>query len=72
MAETNCEGLTFSAWMAAVDKAVGAATGGMSHDDFADAPYWDNWESGTPPEDMLAEMAEYDEILSAILSEGGE
>lgn len=69
MAETvNDDGLTFTAWRAAIDQIIGAACG-MAADDFADAPYYDNWADGVTPEEMISVIAEYDEIAAAIFAE---
>ena len=66
----NDDGLTMAEWLAAIDALV-ADLCGMRHADFADAPYWDNWEAGVTPDEMLSVIAEYDEIFSAILGGGG-
>lgn len=66
----NDDGQTFAEWLAAIDALISDACG-MGHSDFADAPYFDNWADGVTPDEMLSVIADYDEILSAILSGGG-
>lgn len=71
MAATNDDGLTFEAWVKAIDALLIRQTG-LRHSDFADAPYRDNWADGVPPEEMLSVIAEYDEILAMFLNSGEE
>lgn len=59
-------GVTFPQWMREVDRAISAVIPGMSHDDFADACYWDNWDAGTPPADMAAEVIAGDDMLGGL------
>jgi hypothetical protein len=48
-------GRSYEEWMAEVDSAIGEACG-LSHDDLADAGYWDAWAGGMEPEEMAAEV----------------
>lgn len=64
------DNVKFEQWLGAIDALV-ADLCGMSHADFADAPYYDNWADGVTPDEMLSVIADYDEIFAAIQSGGG-
>lgn len=53
----NGDGLTFDAWMAAVDKAI-ARVCGLSALDLADYHYWDAWSDGCDPTEVAEEVLE--------------
>lgn len=62
--------LTFEQWLAQVDRHVSGVLDGFTHRDLADAPYRDEYDSGTSPADMLHTIAEYDEIMAMALGMG--
>lgn len=66
----NDDGETFAEWTAAIDALISDLCG-MSHSDFADAPYYDNWADGVTPDEMLSVIADYDEIFAMIQTGGG-
>lgn len=63
--KTNDDGQTFAEWLAVIDELI-ADQCGMSHLDFADAPYYDNWADGVTPDEMLSVIADYDEVFAMI------
>ena len=67
---TNDAGQTMAEWLAEIDALI-ADVCGMSHSDFADAPYWDSWADGVTPDEMLSVIADYDELFAMIQTGGG-
>jgi hypothetical protein len=64
-------GLSFKSWLHEVDLIV-LGRFGLGVRDFADFPSYDTWEAGTEPKDAIEVIAEYDEILAAMIEELGE
>lgn len=58
----------FAAWMMQVDRLLLAKVG-LTSADLVDAPYFDSWNDGLDAEEMLDVIAEYDELLAAMLEE---
>jgi len=61
--------MTFDEWITEVDEEIGGICG-LSTDDLADAPYYDNWNAGTTPEDMAQiVLVEYNDFPEDLLED---